>query len=217
MSKKSFTVTGQHYLFSVQAFAQAVLAAGGIEYDYAFRNGTTRQIIADVASGEVDLGVIFSTSQTAEALEAAFDEAGVEFHRLVDSTPYVAVPASHPLVNSTTLSLEDLADYPFIYFEQEDDDPAFAEEALADVPRAKRIGCTDRASLSELISALNGYTVTSGILVGVTDGTLLRTIPLETDVTITMGCLTKKGAELSETANHFVNSLRDKLVRYTQR
>ena len=84
------------------------------------------------------------------------------------------------MVNAARRTLEDMEDYPYLYFEQDEDSPvAFAEEALAGVPRAKSIACTDRASLSELIVALNGCTATSGILVGISDGAGLDTVPLK--------------------------------------
>ena len=178
-----FAVSGQHYLFNVQTFASIVLANGGEEFDYAFRDRTTRGVIEDVASGASELGVLVETTQTAGDLEAAFAEAGLEFVELIQSTPRVAMPATHPLVNAASIELEQLDDYPYIYFEQEDDAPAFfAEEALADESRRKSIACTDRASLSELIVALNGYTITSGILVGISDGKGLATVALATDV-----------------------------------
>ena len=212
-----FAVSGQHYLFNVQTFASIVLANGGEEYDYAFRDRTTQGVIEDVASGASELGVLVETTQTASELEAAFAEAGLEFVELIQSTPRVAMPATHPLVNATSIELEQLDDYPYIYFEQEDDAPAFfAEEALADETRRKSIACTDRASLSELIVALNGYTITSGILVGISDGKGLATVALDTDVKLHLGYVQKKGAELSETAQKFVAKLETNLKRYAK-
>ena len=35
----------------------------------------------------------------------------------VESAPRVALPASHPLINASSLTLEQLADYPYIYFD----------------------------------------------------------------------------------------------------
>ena len=71
----------------------------------------------------------------------------------------MVLPKSHPMVNASSLGLEDMEDFPYLYFPSR---TRFAgrvrEEALASVPRAKSIACTDRASLSELIVALNGYT-----------------------------------------------------------
>ena len=137
--------------------------------------------------------------------------------QLVESAPRVALPASHPLVNASSLTLEQLADYPYIYFDQGKDAPAaFFEEALGDQPRAKSIATTDRASLSELIVALNGYTVTSGILVGISDGAQLRTVALDADVTLRLGYLKKKGAQLDGTAARFVATLEKNLERYAK-
>lgn len=214
---KTFAVSGQHYLFDVQTFAHVVLALGGDGYAYALRDRTTRGVIEDVASGNSDLGVLFQTSATADALNAAFDEAGLEFVELIESAPRIALPASHPMVNAARLTLEDMEDYPYLYFEQEEDAPtAFFEEALAEVSRAKSIACTDRASLSELIVALNGYTVTSGILVGISDGAGLNTVPLKTDVSLHLGYVARKGQPLGDIAQRFVETLKKNLVKYAQ-
>lgn len=213
----NFAVSGQHYLFNVQTFASVVLAGGGDAYEYAFRDRTTQGVIDDVSSGASELGVLVETTRTADELEAAFASEGVEFVELIQSAPRVALPASHPLVNADKLTLEQLEDYPYIYFEQEEDASlAFAEEALADEKRHKGIACTDRASLSELIVALNGYTVTSGILVGISDGAGLKTLPLDTDVKLHLGYIVKKGAELSETAKRYVEKLEANLKRYAR-
>lgn len=211
----SFAISGQHYLFDVQSFAHTILAQGGDEFSYALRDRTTAQIIEDVAAGASELGVVMETSQTADDLNTAFANAGLEFHELAVSAPRVALPLSHPLVNAQSLSLEQLADYPYIYFEQGADDPtSFAEEALACVPRAKRIATTDRATLTELIMAVNGYTVTSGILVGITDGSALATIPLQTDIKLHLGYVAKRGEALSEMGARFVEHLQKSLDFY---
>jgi len=210
-------VSGQHYLFDVQAFASIVLLQGGEDYEYALRDRTTRGVIEDVASGRSEIGVLVETSATEEGLRAAFEEAGLEFVELIESAPRVALPRSHPLGNAEALRLEDLDDYPYVYFEQEEDAPeAFAEEALAGIPRSRRIACTDRASLSELIAAVNGYTVTSGILVGISDGSLLQTVPLTTDVRLHLGYVKRAGVELSELGSAFAAKLSRNLERYAR-
>ena len=217
MTATTFAVSGQHYLFNVQTFAHVVLALGGDSFAYALRDRTTRGVIDDVATGASELGVLFQTSATAAELNAALEEAGLEFVELIESAPRVALPKSHPMVNAASLSLADMEDYPYLYFEQGEDSPvAFAEEALAEMSRAKSIACTDRASLSELIVALNGYTVTSGILVGISDGAGLDTVPLETDVKLHLGYVVPKGAVLSETGQRFVDTLKKNLMRYAR-
>ena len=215
---KKFSISGQHYLFDVQTFAQVVLAAGGEEYHYALLDRTTQGVIDDVANGVSDLGVIMETSETAEQLNAVLDNRGLQFVELVSSAPRVALPASHPMVNSQKLTLEDMADWPYIYFDQGADAPDFFyEEALASVPRGKTIACTDRASLTELIVALNGYTVTSGILVGITDGSALTTVALDTPEKLSLGYIVKKDNVVSDLEQKFLEKLTKNLEKYAYR
>lgn len=215
---KTFSISGQHYLFDVQTFAQVVLAAGGEEYHYALLDRTTQGVIDDVANGVSDLGVIMETSETAEQLNAVLDNRGLQFVELVSSAPRVALPASHPMVNSQKLTLEDMADWPYIYFDQGADAPDFFyEEALASVPRGKTIACTDRASLTELIVALNGYTVTSGILVGITDGSALTTVALDTPEKLSLGYIVKKDNVVSDLEQKFLEKLTKNLEKYAYR
>ena len=206
---KTFSVSGQHYLFDVQTFAHTVLAAGGDEYSYALRDRTTQGVIDDVAQGVSELGILLKTSASDAALDEAFKAAGVRYTELVQSAPRVALPSSHPMSNAKSLTLDDLADWPYIYFDQGKDAPAeFAEEAVCDPACAKKI------ATSELCVALNGYTVTSGILVGIADGPALTTVPLETDVTIHLGYITKNDAELSALGESFLGRLKKNLERY---
>ena len=212
---QKFAVSGQHYLFDVQAFAHTVLALGGEEYSYALRDRTTRGVISDVVEGRSEVGVLMRNTRTAADIDREIETAGLEFHELATSKPRVALPASHPLSNATSLTPDQLADWSYVYFEQEDGAPDYlAEEALGDLPHAKSIALTDRASLSELAVAMNGYTFTSGILVGITDGGSLTTIPLKTDVRLNLGYIVPKGAQLGEFATRFVANLTRSLDRY---
>ncbi len=214
---KNFAVSGQHYLFSVQAFAHTILTMGGDVYDYAYRDRSTAGIIDDVKNGTSELGIIMQTSRSKDKINEALVEAGLKFVCIKESRPMVALSASHPLSNASSLKLEQLASWPYLYFEQRPDSPVeFCEEALADVPRKKTIACNDRASLSELAVAVNGYTVTSGILVGITDGGSLATVPLDTDETLCLGYVVKENSSFSPAAERFVEELTKELNLYAK-
>lgn len=213
----AFSVSQQHYLFGVQTFAHTILAAGGDEYRYLLRDTTTQGVIDDVANGVSEIGLIMRTDASEAALDEALGAAGLEFVELAKSAPRVALPVSHPLSNASRLSLDELEEWPYIRFDQGPDAPVeFFEEALSEVEHAKTVICTDRASLSELATALNGYTVTSGILVGIADGTSLTTVELDTDVKLHLGIVTKQGATLSALGERFVGGLKKSLTRYAR-
>ena len=77
---KTFSISGQHYLFDVQTFAQVVLAAGGEDYHYALYDRTTQGVIDDVVGRVSDLGVICQTKDTAPLLNEELVRVGLEFH-----------------------------------------------------------------------------------------------------------------------------------------
>lgn len=212
-----FSVSQQHYLFGVQTFAHTILAAGGDTYRYLFRDTTTEGVLADVANGVSEVGVLMQTSSTKDVLNRAITAAGLQFTELAESAPRIALPVSHPLSNAKILSLQDMEGWPYIRFDQGAGQAIeFAEEAFAEVTRDKVILCTDRASLSELATALNGYTVTSGILVGIADGSSLTTVPMETDVKLHLGYVSRTDEPLSEIGQKFVENLEKSLTRYAK-
>jgi hypothetical protein len=212
-----FAVSGQHYLFNVQAFAQTILSLGGDEYHYALRDRTTRGVIDDVSTGKSELGVVMITNKTRQAVAQATTQADCKFINVAKGKPCVALPASHPLSNAESLTLDELADWPYVYFEQEEDVPVeFFEECYGSIDRKKSIALTDRASLSELAAAINGYTITSGILVGITGGGSLTTVPLQCDAELWIGYIKRDGIELSDVGKRFVQALETQLQRYTR-
>ena len=214
---KNFAVSGQHYLFNVQAFAHTILTMGGESYDYAYRDRSTAGIIDDVNSGSSELGVIMQTKANKDEINEALATENLKFVPIKESKPMVALSASHPLSNAKSLTIEQLSSWPYLYFEQRQNSPvSFYEEALAEVKRKKTIACNDRASLSELAVAVNGYTITSGILVGITDGGSLATVPLDTNETLCLGYIVKKNSSLSPAGERFVEELTKELNLYAK-
>ena len=120
---KTFSISGQHYLFDVQTFAQVVLAAGGEDYHYALYDRTTQGVIDDVVGRVSDLGVICQTKDTAPLLNEELVRVGLEFHELKRSAPRIALPKSHPMVNLPSIRLEEMEGYPYVYFDQGEDAP----------------------------------------------------------------------------------------------
>jgi DNA-binding transcriptional LysR family regulator len=71
--------------------------------------GTTDQIIRDVESGRLDIGLVFRTPDLPSALDA----------RLVHTEPLlVALPASHRLAGCTRIALDKLSNERFLGFER---------------------------------------------------------------------------------------------------
>ncbi|MFR7754537.1 MAG: LysR family transcriptional regulator, partial [Bacteroidales bacterium] len=83
----------------------------------------------------------------------------------------------------------------------------FSEEPLSEVPHKRKIRISDRATLTSLLTDFDGYTLSTGILTPeMQDG--IVTIPLDTDITMTVGYLIHKDRVLDGLLAAYIDNLR---------
>ena len=127
---------------------------------------------------------------------------------------YVYVWKDHPFAGRNELSIDDMKNYPCISFDQSNDSNFYiTEEAMADRDFDKTIRTDDRATTMELIAALNGYSIGSGML-SEADAILqgLTAIKLKEEDPLTTGYITRKGSTLSAYGRKYV----EKLMKYKE-
>ena len=111
--------------------------------------------------------------------------------------------------------MKDLEPYPFIQFEQgEEGSFFFAEEAVWPENSPKQINVTDRATILNFIIGLNGYTVCTGIDNGDLNNEKIVTVPLDSDVTMTVGWISNERARLSAAAETYLDRLREVIAKH---
>lgn len=208
-ARQRFSVSTQHYAFVVQAFVRLVARHGSDEYEFTFRDTRTFEILEDVRTLRSEIGVIYLNDFNRKVLGQLISKDGMEFHPLIDAKPHVFVGAGSPLANKTSVTLEDLEDYPCLSFEQgQHNSFYFSEEILSTLPHKKVIRVSDRATIFNLMIGLNGYTISTGILNADLNGDGIVAVPLEVDETITVGWIAHKNMMRSRLAGHFVEELR---------
>ena len=116
----------------------------------------------------------------------------------------------HPLAEKGEISLEDLKEYPCVCFDQSSDNDFYlSEEALGDYEFEKLIKSNDRATSSEIMAKLNGYSIGTGIM---TDSITLQdgfvTIKLKEEDPLTIGYITRKNHKLSDIGEMYIEELR---------
>ena len=106
---------------------------------------------------------------------------------------------------------KELDAYPFISFEQGVENALyFAEEVMPSIDRKKNIRVRDRATMTNLILGLNGYTVASGALSRELNGPDVIAVPLKMDDFIRVGLVTRTGVSLSASGEVFVSAIRNR-------
>ena len=191
--KKSFCVSTQHYSFAVEAFVELLREYGGPEYDFRIRETQTYELIEDVALLRSEVGVLYLNKDNETVLRKVIQEHDLQFTPLFTAKPHVFVSASSPLVAKPAVTLDDLAPYPRLSYEQGEHNAFyFSEEILSTRDSKKDILVSDRATLFNLLIGLDGYTICSGVISESLNGPNIVAVPLLVDDAMQIGYLTHK-------------------------
>jgi DNA-binding transcriptional LysR family regulator len=142
-------------------------------------------------------------------------EKDLEFVPLFQAQPHVFVGRDNPLTQKKRITLDDLADYPYLSYEQGDTNSFyFSEEILSTLHHKKHIQISDRATIFNLMVGLDGYTISSGIISSELNDEKIVAIPLDVDDSMTLGYLRHKKMELSQTAERYLDMLKEHIRGY---
>ena len=206
--KKKFSISTQHYSFAVKAFVEMVKQFGMNEYEFAIKESKTYDIIQDVKYFKSELGILYLNDFNEKILQKLFKESDVEFHELFKCNAYVYMWKGNPLSSKSNLTLKDLEEYPCLSFEQGDNNSFyFSEEILSTYSYKKYIKASDRATMLNLMVGLNGYTLRSGIICEELNGSDYIAVPLDTDVMMRIGYITRKNTVVSSIGSKYIEEL----------
>ena len=208
--RKVFSVAMQHYVFAVHAFMDVVKRISAESYSVSVYETRTNKVLESVRSAQSGVGVISYSSATEAVMKKVFKEYQLKFYPLMKMETYVYLWKDHPLAHKKEVSLEELKDYPCVLFEQGSDKNFFlSEEALADYNYQKVIRTNDRATSSEIIAGLNGYSVGTGMMTkSNVFGKGIISVKLKEEETLTIGYIIRNGYVLSDIEKEYIEELK---------
>lgn len=207
--KRYFSVSMQHYVFAVQAFVDVVEALEDEKYTYSVHETRTDEVLTDVRDLRSEVGVIGYTKGSETILKKLFREYQLDFTPLMTRDTVAYVWKEHPLSDRSEVSIEELMEYPLVSFDQKSDSEFYiSEEPLSDHEYAKLIKSNDRATSSEIMAKLNGYSLGTGAM---TDSITLKgqfiAIKVKEEDPITIGYIVRKNHKLGEFATAYIEQL----------
>ncbi len=209
--KKKFCVSSQHYSFAVEAFVDLLKNEDFDEYEFHMRETQTYEIIEDVALLRSDIGVLYLNPFNRETLMREINVHDLEFTPLFEVKPHVFISDKNPLSNKNKVTLDDLAPYPRLSYEQGEHNAFFFfEEIQSTLDRKKDVVVTDRATLFNLIIGLNGYTICSGVINTDLNGKNIVARPLEVDDYMEIGYVIHKHVKQRELTKKYIDALKQK-------
>ncbi len=209
ITRKKFSVSMQHYTFAVEAFIELAKKFSIGEYELAVHETKTHEVIENVKNYRSEIGVLYINSFNEKAIRKILEEAELEFIPLYDCGICVYLSSSHPLADREKITMEELAEYPCLSFEQGDRNSFyFAEEVLSTLEYKQIIKADDRATMLNLMTGLNGYTLCSGIICENLNGSFHVSVPLDTEDTMTIGYIKRKNIPLSLLGREYIEILK---------
>ena len=206
--KRDFSVSAQHYAFVVHAFVALIRQEAGDEYQFTLRETETQNILEDLMKFKSELGILYLNNFNRQVMKKLFKEKNLEFTPLFTAKPHVFISRENPLASQTSITLEELEDYPYLSYEQgEENSFYFAEEILSTMEHKKSIKVSDRATIFNLMVGLNGYTISSGIISSELNDDKIVAIPLAIEDELEIGYLKHHQMELSSVAHIFLELL----------
>ena len=189
----------QHYSFAVNAFVDLIKEYDADQYSFIIRETQTGEIIEDVASGKSEIGVLYLSEHNEDVILKLIKNNQLKFEEMFVAEPHVFICKDHPLAEKEMISMEDLRPYPYLVYEQGNNNSFyFSEEFISMLDFPKSIQVRDRATLFNLVIGLNGFTVSSGVIDQKLNGSSIIAKPLDVDKTMRIGIIKKKlcrGAE----------------------
>jgi len=208
-SKQKFGVSTQHYSFAVNAFVDLIKEYGIEEYEFTLREIRTYEIIEDVRSLRSEIGILYLSDFNEKVISKLLKESNLVFEELFSAKPHIFVSLGNPLSKKKLVTLADLEEYPYLSFEQgENNSFYFSEEILSTIEHKKSIKVSDRATLFNLLIGLNGFTISTGIISEALNGKDIVAVPLDINKNIRVGIVTYKGMTLSRLGEIYVKALK---------
>lgn len=204
------SVSGQHYAFAVQALIDYINENNFDAFDFSIRECKTIEVIEDVKNFRSGIGLLSTNNFNKKVMNRFFKKNRLTFTPLFTSKPHVFMNDKHPLAKKSILTMEDLESYPYFCYQQKNTDSLyFSEEILSTIEHKKRVKVDDRATIFNLLSGINGYTIASGMLCPELNGKNMVTIPLDVEEEVTIGYIKVTNNNLNHKVREYVKKLEE--------
>ncbi|USK83374.1 LysR family transcriptional regulator [Peribacillus asahii] len=203
-----FSISSQHYGFAIEAVANLMDYFSERRYELEIREGKTTDVIDDVYASRSILGILSLTDLNKHFFERHFISKSLMFTPLASLKQHVFLRKEHPLAQLQCITLEQLRDYPYLTYQQDDMLLHFAEETLNVNNIGKLVYLKDRGAMNDLLSNTNSYNLGTGCIVNNYMNPNIISIPLEGSNVIQVGLLKRNDVFLPEELLVYIDFLK---------
>lgn len=217
---QSLAVSMTRFSHIMESFSEVIMRHKN-EHSFSHRlyEGNSDEVIEDVVSGRVDVGVFQFDSRKRREMQARLKEKGLCYHFLTNIEPQIVISKKHPLIQrNKPVTLHTLADYGFLWYLGDCDDYIYQllSEGSQDTERmrTKITYLSSRATLMYLISISDCYSIGIHEFARQDSSYQSLSIPIsDCGFMLEFGYVTAENAPLSELSMEFIEDLKKRLSK----
>ena len=199
-------IATQHYDFIADIFAEMLKETESDSYRFSIREIETYQVIRDVQTAYSDVGIIAIKDSNLEIMKRYLTGRRLNFTPVLAVSPHVFVRKGHPLADQTSLSMENLKDYPYVSYAQGENSSSYFTEELTEVTNEnKHIEISDRATLMNVLMVTDAYTVGTGVMPSILNRGDIVSIPMESSACYYIGYILNEERKVSPMMRRFID------------
>lgn len=192
-------------------------------YSFSLHEGSTVDIVEEVLSNDVDVGVIHCSSHEIDSFKSSLDKKGLVFNHIASIVPHICVSKNHELFRlNKPITLETIQNYGFVRYSGQYEDFIYeisTKTQHLDLNISPKIAYVyGRSTLLHLISQSNFYTI--GIQDFSTQESMYNvvSVPIKNSTErIEFGIIQKKDILLSDIELEFIQDVTKRYQQLQQR
>lgn len=205
-------ISTQHYDFIADIFGKFLGDYTKDSYRFSIREIETHKVIEDVQTACSDIGILAIKNSNLDIMKRYLSRRKLSFTPLLAVKPHVFVRKDHPLAQKKQLCLVELKEYPYVSYEQGENNSDYFVEELMNVSYIdKHIEITDRATLMNVLLLTDAYTVGTGIMPSALNKGDIISIPMESDGYYQIGYILNEERKTSAITEKFIKRLKAQL------
>jgi DNA-binding transcriptional LysR family regulator len=202
-------VSAQHHVCGEEAFLKLVSGYQAKSFRFGYMKVNTERLLEDVEGGASDLGILFYYLDVKSILIQELRNRNLIFNHIAYQPPHIYVRRGHPLTDKTSVTTEELCDFPHISYDTTGTGASLYTATLrrANVSR-QTFYMTDRATAYTILRRTDAYAVGAGFLSADDADMGIQCVPVKCDETLEVGWIYRDKQQISDVAQSFIALLK---------
>lgn len=159
--RMEFSVVTQHHMPGIDAFCTLIRQHMNSHYRVSFFEMRTTEVLDTISTGKHDVGLLFFSSNSKDFLIQKLRSSNIVFHHIAYKPVHVYLRQGHPLAEQSSISEQDLREFPRVSYDRSIDTDTIFTGAL-NHHSSRAVNVNDRAAAYAMLWALDGFILGSG-------------------------------------------------------